>query len=114
VYLKKGKEEQKEPECQLVVDLSAKDVVFPISKRNTNIQTIFGHDEGPPPQPKCARLSKWLYRYKKTLTAQELKALPRQTDPKFPEALDVHMRAHEQPERLGFDGEVDLFQLQEE
>ena len=108
------KEEQKEPEGQQVVDLSAKDVVFPISKRNTNIHTIFGHDEGPPPKPKCAPLSKRLYAYKETLTKQEKKMLPRRSDPKYPEALRVHMIAHERPEPFGFVDTVDLFQLDEE
>ena len=96
------------------MDLSAKDVAFPVTKPDPKIHTIFGTVEGPPEKKKLPRLSKWLYRYKKTLTAQELKRLPRQDDPKFPEALEVHMRAHEQPEPLGFVGTVDLFQLQKE
>ena len=108
------KEEQKEPEYIEIVGFERKDVVFPVAKRDPRIQTIFGTVEGPPPKPKCAPLSKWLYRYKNTLTARELKTLPRRTDPKFPEALELHMRAHEQPEPLGFVGTVDLFQLQKE
>ena len=43
------KEEQKEPKYIKIVSFEKKDVVFPITKRNPNIQTIFGHDEGPPP-----------------------------------------------------------------
>ena len=96
------------------MDLSAKNVVFPVTKPNPRIQTIFGHDEGPPLKPKYQPLSKRLYAYKDTLTKQEKEKLPLRTDPKYPEALRMHMIAHEQPETLGFEDTVDLFQLERE
>ena len=108
------KEEQKEPEYIEIVSFEKKDVVFPVTKRNPNIRTIFGHDEGPPPQPKLPALSRRLYAYKNTLTKEEKRTLPRRRDPKYPEALDLHMRAHEQPMPLGFADTVDLFELEEE
>ena len=45
---------------------------------------------------------------------EEKRKLPRRRDPKYPEALDLHLRAHEQPMPLGFTETVDLFELEEE
>ena len=88
--------------------------MFPVAKRNPNIQTTFGHVEGPPPKPKLPPLSNRLYEYHKMLSTHDKKMLPRRADPKYPEALRVHMRAHQREEPLGFEDHVDLFQIEEE
>ena len=110
----RNKRKEKEPDC-LEITFPRKEMVkFPVPPANPRIMTLFGTVAGPPPKPKLPALSKRLYAYLQTLSAQERKRLPRRGDPGFPSALRVHMRAHEEPDLPGADEEVDLFQLEKE